>query len=99
MQLFRLTPVDTSSTSWQMSRFRGPIVVRAENEADAREEAVSALLRAPDTLPDGAEMFSPWGDRSLVTCMPADASEDLPIDGEPGIVWPPGAADAARQRS
>ena len=39
MQIYQLLPAATDAPEWQSSAFKGPVLVRAETEAHARELA------------------------------------------------------------
>ena len=44
MPVYRLEPTSEDSADWQVSEYKGPVIVRAENENSARDKvAVSDL--------------------------------------------------------
>ena len=66
MALWRLTPVDPDDASWDSSSHRGPVVVRAHDEAEARAVAARAFNVKTGFPPGQGVHFPPWTRAALV---------------------------------
>ena len=68
MPIWKLEPQDVDSPHWQASSYRGPVMVRAASEVEARRlaaqrfESAAAERAGPDTL------VNPWSHEPLVLC-------------------------------
>jgi hypothetical protein len=62
-----LVPVDTSDPNWEASSHRGRVVVRALNEARARDEAEKAFGVKTRFKPGAGVTAPPWKRPALVT--------------------------------
>lgn len=62
MQIYQLHPAGTDAPEWSFSAFKGPVLVRAESEADARGLACERYGIASRS----AGRISPWSRADLV---------------------------------
>jgi hypothetical protein len=86
MQIWKLQPIDPDDPSWKAQDFKGPFIVRAENEARARRKV---FLRTAQLAPlVGKTSFgSPWTTIEKTTCDPC-LDSGLSPDGPEEILWP-----------
>jgi hypothetical protein len=66
MALWRLQTLDESDPSWEASSHRGPVIVRAPDEAAAREEAQRAFGVKTRFSPGAGIKAPPWLRPALV---------------------------------
>ena len=91
LELWELVPIETGSEVWRLSKYTGRVVVRAHDEAHARQLA-SQRFQAP-RLPSeeglGVVIGDPWHSGLLVVCRHLSASDSgWPVEGEPGVLFP-----------
>ena len=60
MPIWRLVPTDPTDPNWIASSHGGPVVVRASDEASAREAAASALDVSVRFTPGTGVRVPPW---------------------------------------
>jgi hypothetical protein len=60
MPIYELAPIDLSDPDWRCSTHRGPCVVRADNELNARLAAGMAFLTAVNIVPGESIPIDPW---------------------------------------
>lgn len=88
MMIFKLTPTDVDSDDWNGSTYKGEVIVRAEDEQQARTLAnmhfglVRKQVRGADTP------MAPWRLPELVTSETVDDWEGE-TDGKVAILYPP----------
>jgi hypothetical protein len=70
MGLWKLTPLDLLDPNWEASSHRGPVIVRAPDEAGARAAAAKAFDVATRFPPGAAVRVPPWTRASLVKAEP-----------------------------
>jgi hypothetical protein len=83
MQIYQLFPAVTDATEWKASAFKGPVLVRAETEAQARDLACERYWiasRAEGSAP-------PWSRADLVQAEVL-AQPRYPTDGRSMIIEP-----------
>lgn len=69
MPIFKLTPIDTQSEHWRASTHKDYVIVRAENEKEARIIAELKFLNpTPNMGPGGNTINPPWSQSNLVSC-------------------------------
>jgi hypothetical protein len=66
MAIWRLIPIDLADPSWVGSSHRGPVLVRARDEALARETAQAAFGAATRFVPGKGVPIPPWTRPQLV---------------------------------
>ncbi|MBX5455112.1 MAG: hypothetical protein K6U10_14405 [Acidobacteriia bacterium] len=66
MALWSLTPLQPEDPSWEASSYRGVVIVRAPNEARAREAAAKAFDVKTRFEPGAGVHFPPWTRPALV---------------------------------
>ncbi|HEY7765905.1 MAG TPA: hypothetical protein VIB38_13015 [Aestuariivirgaceae bacterium] len=87
MPIWRLTPIDAEDPNWESSSHRGLVVVRAPNEASAREAAEKAF-GVPTRFPPGKGMrVPPWMRSELVRAEIID-SPIYPAEGPTEVLEP-----------
>ena len=64
MRLWHLIPVDLQAAAWQATTYKGPVVIRAESEQQARELACVDFSAA--RLPVASAVDPPWTRPELV---------------------------------
>lgn len=87
MPLWTLTPLDLDDPNWEASSHRGPVLVRAPNEKEAREVAGRAF-DIKTRFPPGQGMHSPpWLRPTLVTARRVDDPR-FEADGPTALLEP-----------
>ncbi len=87
MPIWKLTPIDLDDPNWEASSHRGLIIVRAPNEASAREAAEEAF-GVPTRFPPGKGMrVPPWTRSELVRAEIID-SPIYPAEGPTEVLEP-----------
>lgn len=66
MAVWTLTPVDPDDPNWATSSHRGPVVVRARSEEEARAVAAQAFDIKTGFRPGQGVRFPPWTRAALV---------------------------------
>ena len=64
MRVWHLIPVDLQAAAWKATTYKGPVVVRAESEQQARELACADFSAA--SLPVATTADPPWTQPELV---------------------------------
>jgi hypothetical protein len=88
MPLWQLEPLDDLAPDWQSSSYRGKVIVRARDEADARDAAERAFgVKTRFALGRGI-IAPPWKRSTLVS---ARVIEDplYEVDGSTEVLYPP----------
>jgi hypothetical protein len=70
MALWRLQPLDLADPSWEASSHRGTVIVRAPDEAAAREQAQRAFGIKTRFSPGAGIKAPPWLRPALVAVEP-----------------------------
>ena len=68
MPIWKLTPLPTDSTDWNLSIYRGEVVVRAKDEREARHLATQRFGVGATVRPGKTTPLNPWRDSALVSC-------------------------------
>ena len=94
MSIWKLEPIDTSNDNWEASAHKGPALIRAADELQARTIAARAFYKAAERPPIlGSELaINPWNKVELVSCSRA-TDTDFPEEGQDGVLEPPGYDD------
>jgi len=79
MPLWKLTPVDLHDPNWEASSHRAVAIVRALDEADARDTAARAFDVKTRFSPRKGQRLPPWKRDALVT---VERIEDARYDAE-----------------
>lgn len=77
MPLWKLTPIDLHDPNWEASSHRGIAIVRARDEADARDTAAKAFDVKTRFSPRKGQRLPPWKRAALVS---AERIEDQRYD-------------------
>ena len=75
MHIWKLEPTDIESEDWRTSTYKGPVIVRAKDEASARLLAVEAFGIAVRRKAGNDTPLMVWSQGELVTCIRLDDSE------------------------
>ena len=93
MKIWKLFPLDPNSTSWPDDSYKGEVIVRAENEKEARRIAALRLMVLTEQVSICQETpHPPWGDSTVTKCIELDNSK-YPTDGPPELLEPKGVAE------
>lgn len=69
MAIWKLTPTARDLDDWRLSSYRGPVIVRAHDEDEARSTATSKFCQAAmRTTPLQDILLNPWRQSELVSC-------------------------------
>jgi len=87
MAVWSLIPLDLDDPDWEASSHRGPVVVRAANERQARKLAAEAFDVKTGFPPREGMRFPPWTRAALVK---AQRTDDPRFEGEgpPAVLEP-----------
>jgi hypothetical protein len=96
MPIWRLMPVDLEDPSWQGSSHRGPAIVRAPDEAAAREVAEAAFATKMRFVPGTGTPVPPWKRPQLVAARIIERSV-YPLDGPTEVLEPSFQRDLPRR--
>jgi hypothetical protein len=66
MRIWKLTPIDLRDLSWEGSSHKGTVIVRARDEARARDIAANAFDVKTRFKPGKGQRFPPWKRALLV---------------------------------
>lgn len=88
MPIWKLTPIDIHSDEWELSTYKGVVIVRAKDEDAARDTATYkfAIAGARHTTPH--TLHNPWSNPSLVQCVHLEADSSWIADGPPAVLDP-----------
>ena len=87
MTIWKLIPIDLNHRAWEVSRYRGEVIIRADSEEKARQIAASAF-RVAATKPPGEEVqLDPWQQAALVSAVEV-MDESYPTIGKAEILGP-----------
>ncbi len=87
MTIWKLTPIDLLDPNWNASSHRGPVVVRARDEKDARSLAAKAFDVATRFPPQAGVETPPW---TRASCVKAERIKDerYPVRGPAEVLEP-----------
>ena len=95
MAIWKLEPVNPGEHHWRASKYIGPVIVRARDEAKARHLAASAFGISPKLDRDLEIPLLPWYVDRIVTCEHV-AESGFEEDGPDTILGPEDALARAR---
>ncbi len=87
MRIWQLQPLDIRVHDWRASTYLGDVIVRAENEEDARHLAADAFGIVPEKVPGQETPVNPWLYPWLVEAEVLEESDYDP-DGDEEILYP-----------
>lgn len=87
MKLFRLSIEDPDFPGWRYSTHRGPVIVRAESEDQARHLAGLAFGIMAPTVSGQETSHSPWNDSGVVKATPFEG-EGFSAEGQEKVLSP-----------
>jgi hypothetical protein len=88
MKLWKLSPIDPNSATWDSSCYKGDAIIRAEDEKEARSEAVHCFFNLVIyNGPSQETPRSPWNDSLVVQCIELENSEHS-TDGPAELIEP-----------
>lgn len=92
MPIWKLTPIDETSSCWKYSTYCGYLLVRAVSDAAAREIAATAYtVAAPIRSFEPINCGIPWLDHQQVTCTEVLVDSEYNENGADGVVGPQAA--------
>ncbi len=87
VRIWKLKPLDTRLHDWEASTYLGDVIVRAENEEDARHLAADAFGVVPKKVPGQDTPVNPWLYPWLVEAEVLEESDYDP-EGDELILYP-----------
>lgn len=75
MPVYKLEPTSEDSADWQLSEYKGPVIVRAQNQESARKKAVDEFGTLGEEELGKNVPTDPWLQDNLVICKQLDNSE------------------------
>ncbi len=87
MKIWKLSVIDSGSSDWRASTYKGDVIVRAKDMRSARMEATKSFAIAAERKLGENTTICPWGQSDLVACESIE-SESFDPDGEQGILSP-----------
>ena len=88
MYLWRLSPIDTTDPNWEASTYQGVAVVRAPDEAGARETAEKEF-GVKTRFPPGRGVTAPPWKRPALVAAEIVADPRYQTDGPAEVLFPP----------
>lgn len=86
MRIWKLQAIDPDDASWKPQDFKGPFIVRAENEDRARDKVFQRTVKLVPTV-GKTEFGSPWKKVEKTTCDPC-LDSGFSLDGPEEILSP-----------
>ena len=86
MAIWKLTPVDPCDSVWRFSRFCGVVVVRAQNEPQARFIAAEKFRQIVVSPSGSIEAGSPWPSPLFVRCDRVQETDRWPMANFPEVL-------------
>ena len=68
MPIWKLTPTDRLSRDWELSTYKGAIIVRAPSQEEARMRATGVFAISQEARPGTDSPEPPWDQPDLVNC-------------------------------
>lgn len=75
MPIWRLTPLVSDCPDWNLSTYRGEVIVRAKDEEEARDLATNQFAVAATGSANQDTLLNPWENEELVVCEPIQAHD------------------------
>ena len=88
MPIWKLTPINTNALQWQVSRYLGEVVIRAESELRARE-LVGYCCWQTGQSSDANIAGPPWNNPKVVSAVRCDDSEFGAGESDEQVLSPP----------
>lgn len=85
MDIWKLTVLDNDSHDWDLSTYKGDLIVRAETEHKARMQATKELGIAAKAKPGHPTRNNPWSQKNVVGCERYSGFE-FPKEGDPSVL-------------
>lgn len=85
METWKLTVLDNDSHDWDLSTYKGDLIVRAETEHQARMQATNELGIAAQAKPGKPTRINPWSQKDVVGCDRYSGSE-FSKEGAPSVL-------------
>jgi hypothetical protein len=87
MAIWKLSPLNTGAPDWEMSTYRGDVIVRAKNEEEARLCAMQRFAIAAKVKFGERTRTCPWTQGEFVSCEELVESK-YPAIGESTVLEP-----------
>jgi len=88
MKICKLTPILKDHASWKYSTHFGELIVRANDESDARKIADQTFTVGAPVRPGESTSSIPWYLREVVSCESIEDSR-FSVHGRREILFPP----------
>ena len=88
MKVFEIIPINTDKLEWRGSAYQNRVVVRAENKASARIQAMMAFSICGRKHISGDAAFIPWANPKRSVCRDITGKASWPAEGPQGILEP-----------
>lgn len=85
MKIWKLTVLDEDTKDWDLSTYKGDLIVRAETEHKARMQATNEFGIAAQAKPGQPTRINPWSQKDVVGCDQYSGSE-FSREGEPSVL-------------
>jgi len=95
MPIWKLTPLPKEPSDWDLSTYRGEVLIRATEESMAREIATCAFAIAAQVKEDRSTRSNPWTNSGLVSCDVVSGS-GLATEGPSEVLSPQNLGHASR---
>jgi hypothetical protein len=98
MPIWKLTPTDTNALQWQVSKYLGEVVVRAESEHRARE-LVGYCCWQTGQSSNANIAGPPWNNPKVVSAVRCNDSEFAAYGSDEQVLSPPEMVDLWKEFS
>ncbi len=87
MNIWKLSIANPDSPNWEASTYKGEVIVRAEDERQARMVTAQAFSIATERIPGESTKYPPWNSSEDTICEIMENSEYTP-EGEACVLEP-----------
>jgi len=87
MAIWRLRPLNVDSPDWEAITYKGEVIVRAQNEEEARMCATGEFIIATEVKVGEKMKMDPWSQQDVVSCELLTGSQ-YPEHGESKVLFP-----------
>lgn len=85
MEIWKLTVLDKDNPDWDLSIYKGDLIVRAETEHEARMQATFEFTIGAQGNPGQPTRNNPWNQENVVGCERYSGTE-FSRQGDPSVV-------------
>ena len=87
MAIWRLRPLNVDFPDWEISTYKGEVIVRAQDEEEARMRASGEFITSTDIKVGEKKTRDPWIQQDVVSCELLTGSQ-YPEHGESKVLFP-----------